>query len=140
MIDSLGFTGSSKNKTPSAKQLDAVKRLVSELSPKHAHHGDCINSDAAFHQIARRAGCIMHGHPPINPKKRAFCEFDVLYTEKEYLKRNKDIVFFSDVLIATPNGYIEQDIGSGTWATIRYARKKGIPIYIVYPNGDVRSE
>jgi predicted Rossmann fold nucleotide-binding protein DprA/Smf involved in DNA uptake len=37
-------------------------------------------------------------------------------------------------MIATPHSYVE--IGrSGTWATVRYARKAGKPIYLILPDG-----
>lgn len=42
-------------------------------------------------------------------------------------------------LIATPAGFQEEQ-RSGTWATIRYARKMNHHIYIVYSNGHVREE
>ena len=61
------------------------------------------------------------------------------YPEDEYLKRNRAIVKRSDILIATP-GQREEILHSGTWSTVRYARKKGIPIWKIYPNGIVETE
>src|SRR5262245_4866519 len=137
MINSLGFTGSSDDGMPTSAQKWAIMGFVYKLNPMHAHHGDCVNSDEEFHQVATyfRAlvgNPLIHVHPPTNPKKRAFCKGDVIYTEAPYLKRNRNIVAMSDVLIATPHG--PEEVRSGTWATIRYAKQKGIPIHIVYPN------
>lgn len=42
---------------------------------------------------------------------------------KPYLERNKDIANEGiDGLIAAPSGWVEE-LRSGTWATVRYARK-----------------
>ncbi len=48
----------------------------------------------------------------------------------EELDRNRDIVAAVSILIAAPETDIEEQ-RSGTWATVRYARKKGIPVVIV---------
>ena len=50
-----------------------------------------------------------------------------------------EIVDESDFLIGTPKGFCEE-LRSGTWSTIRYARKKGMEITIVYPDGSVKIE
>jgi len=39
-------------------------------------------------------------------------------------------------VLACPYGYEEEMIGSGTWATIRYALKIHKPLAIIWPNGD----
>ena len=57
-----------------------------------------------------------------------------MHPAKDYLVRNHDIVDVCDVLVATP-GQKEEQIRSGTWATIRYARKIRKQIIIVYPDG-----
>ena len=72
-------------------------------------------------------------HPPNIKDKRAFCnDYRFSFPEKPYLERNHDIVDNSDVLIATPKESVEQ-IRSGTWATIRYAKKLNKPIMIMEP-------
>lgn len=85
------------------------------------HHGDCIVGDWLAHRIGRELGLRMIGHPPDNPKKRAFCDFDEIRPEKPYLERNRDIVDETDVLIGMPDG--PERLRSGTWSTIRYGRK-----------------
>ena len=58
----------------------------------------------------------------------------VVHTPKDYLERNHDIVDETDMLIATPGE--EQEVQrSGTWATIRYARKQKRTILTIYPSG-----
>jgi hypothetical protein len=50
------------------------------------------------------------------------------------LERNTEIVKACDVLIATPK---EQDevLRSGTWATIRRARKYDKKLAVIFPDG-----
>ena len=138
---SLGFTGSRDDRMPTIAQIAYVDNLLFVLQPFAVHHGDCVNSDEWFH--ARVTGPyknnpFVHIHPPDNPKYRSLCTKgtrNILYPPKPYMKRNQDIVDASQGLIATPHG--PEEVRSGTWATIRRARKKGIPICIVYPNGKV---
>src|SRR5688572_23267984 len=42
----------------------------------------------------------------------------------------------AEVLIACPAGR-EPKHGSGTWFTIRYAQKRGVPVMFVWPDGEV---
>lgn len=96
------------------------------------HHGDCIGSDEQADEIAISMGWKIVVHPPINPKNRAWCENGDILQEKDYLVRNHDIVDACEVLVAAPTG---DEIGSsGTWATIRYARKQGKLVVILEPN------
>lgn len=55
-----------------------------------------------------------------------------------YLARNCVIVDEADILLACPKGPEEQR--SGTWATVRYARKQNKRIVIVYPDGTITTE
>ena len=55
-------------------------------------------------------------------------EPDVVLVEGGYMARNDETIRRSDVLIAFPETPHEET-RSGTWATVRRARKKGIPIY-----------
>jgi hypothetical protein len=133
-----GFTGTQKGMT--ASQRKAFEIIIG--TPDEFHHGDCIGADEESHELTRyfTPDTPIIGHPPTNPSKRAFCEFDQIRPKKDYLLRNHDIVDETDELIATPGGFSEE-LRSGTWATIRYARKTGKPVTIIYPNGStVREE
>ena len=57
-------------------------------------------------------------------------------TPRPYLSRNKDIVRETDMLIATP-AEAEEQRRSGTWSTIRFARKLGKPVFVIWPDGTV---
>jgi hypothetical protein len=133
----LGFTGTKQGMTP--KQFNEVVKLLVQFKPDRVHHGDCVGSDEDFHTIATNNGYYRHIHPPIKERYRAFCEGDYAEEPGEYLVRDQEMVDQVQLLIATPNGFKER-VRSGTWATVRRARKKGIPIYIVHPNGWVVSE
>lgn len=80
------------------------------------------------------------GHPPEQGNRRAFLDYDEEREPKSYLKRNHDIVDEGvDGLIAAPNGWVEE-LRSGTWATVRYARKLKRRIWIIRPDGTLRKE
>ena len=49
-----------------------------------------------------------------------------------YLERNKEIVASSNLLIACPVGD-KEELRSGTWSTVRFARKICTELVIVYP-------
>jgi hypothetical protein len=148
----IGFTGTQKGLT------DAQRRVLDyELQLVHFfHHGDCIGADAEAHKIARRHGAYVILHPPKVQTKRAFCKADEERYPLPYLERNHCIVDESDRVIACPKNYTEMYyliihklnrgeekeimIGSGTWATIRYARKKKKPLTIIFPDGTTQEE
>lgn len=134
----IGFTGSSRLGM-SPKQRSAFEnRLIRVLFGTRGefHHGDCIRCDAEAHKIARSLGIPIFIHPPIDPKKRAFCLGGTLLPVKEYLERNQDIVDCCDRLIATPMHMYEES-RSGTWSTIRYALRLQKPVAIVWRDGTV---
>ncbi len=138
MYRRVGFTGTQTGMT--SAQIQQVDYLLEDsLTTSIAHHGDCIGADADFHRLSRLNGLELHGHPPINPSKRAFCEFystEEVEEEKEYIERNHDIVDAVDWMIACPAGF-KEELRSGTWATIRYARNIERPGKIVWPDGKV---
>lgn len=131
----VGFTGTRLGMT--GAQIEQVDQLLlDDMMTDCAHHGDCIGADDQFHNLAKLNNLKTHGHPPLNLSKRAFCEFDTSEEEKEYLDRDRDIVDAVDWMIACPGGF-KEELKSGTWYTIRYARKVNRPGWIVWPDGKV---
>jgi hypothetical protein len=61
-------------------------------------------------------------HPPTAQGARAFCVGDELREQFPYLTRDKKIVDECEFLFAAPLTNEEQ-VRSGTWATVRHARK-----------------
>lgn len=97
------------------------------------HHGDCVGADEQFHNMVFEWGKVII-HPPEFKSMRAFCKSDYILPPKPYLERNHDIVDASELMIATPKES-EEILRSGTWATVRYARKKKKIVIVVYPDG-----
>jgi hypothetical protein len=133
LFEIVGFTGTQRGMTP--EQKNEFKSLIEAINPVEFHHGDCIGADEQAHYIVADTVDVVI-HPPIDPKKRAFCQGTTL-TEKPFLKRNHDIVDAASVLIAAP-GETNEVLRSGTWATIRYAHKTNTRTIIIYPDGSVR--
>lgn len=132
----LGFTGTQDGMTQWQSQF--VFNEMMDLAPTEAHHGCCVGADAEFHDILGYSQAKVHGHPPIKTDKMADCSCDVMHEPKDYLVRNHDIVDASEWLIAAPKG--PEEMRSGTWATVRYARKQKRPISIVWPDGRITRE
>jgi hypothetical protein len=130
----IGFTGTRRGLTP--LQINALRDQIVALGADWFHHGDCVGADAVAHSLARVLGLRVSIHPPTDPRQRAFCEgADRVCPEEPYLDRNHRIVRETDVLIACPGERQEVLRGSGTWSTVRYARKQGRPVIIVLPEG-----
>jgi hypothetical protein len=133
----LGITGTKKGMTEA--QFDVIKGFIFEDAViTHLHEGDCVGVDnqvTLMFQDLRPEVWIVR-HPPKNTKYQAFGPYDETTIPKDYLVRDQDNVNESDYLWAAPNG-VERMRGSGTWATVRMARKKGIPITIIMPNGEI---
>ncbi len=131
----LGFTGTQNGMTK--EQMVAVANILDIQPSIEVHHGDCVGADEDFNKLASERGFIIVTHPCVIKNKRAYCMAYYEHTPKPPLERNKDIVAAVDILIATPKEFNEV-LRSGTWATIRYARDKGIPTFVINPNGIVR--
>lgn len=128
----VGFTGTRKGMT--AKQKITFKEVLRSIWVNQFHHGDCVGSDEQADGIVKKFCVIVPIiHPPDSSRLRAYCHGIVLPI-KPNLERNRNIVDETDVLIATPQGFKEEK-RSGTWHTIRYARKRSKPVVIIYPDG-----
>lgn len=144
----IGFTGTSMGMTPlqAGSVATILKAFIGVVGLDNviAHHGVCIGADKDFHDIcvSLEIPLELHpGHPNHQPgdlSKRADCKTGKIlrvWPAKFYLDRNKDIGnSLTEFLIATPMQYEEQ-IRGGTWHTIKYVRKLGKPIVIVFPDG-----
>ena len=131
-----GFTGTQHGMT--AKQHTAFGKLIKRLGITEFRHGDDTGADSEAHDIVRTVlpDCPILIHPPENKFRRAFKLGDHTFRPKAYLDRNHDIVGHTHCLIATPKT-AEEEVRSGTWATVRYAKKIGRPVYVINPNGKV---
>lgn len=126
----VGFTGSRTE--PTEAQLDWLASRLSALGATELHHGDCVGADAAAHTVAQVLGLRIVVHPPVNPRLRAYVEgADETRSEFPYLDRNKNIVNETAHLLALPAR--PEELRSGTWSTIRYARWVGRPVELELP-------
>ena len=75
-------------------------------------------------------------HPPKNDRTRAWKASPDIRAPKAYLTRNKDIVRETDMLISAP-AETEEQIRSGTWSTVRFARGLGKLVFLILPDGTV---
>ena len=132
MTHAIGFTGTQLGMTDAQKAR--LRTILQASQGVDFHHGDCIGADVEAHDIALELGLIPVIHPPQNPSKRAFKPATTILPTKDYLDRNHDIVDGTLLLIACPKEPEEQ-LRSGTWATIRYAKKTNKNIYIIIPDG-----
>lgn len=141
----IGFTGSQEG--PSYRQTAYLRVLLQGFQMVFAetalHHGDCVGADLEAATVANSLGIPLVMHPPDIDDKRAFADslfvHEHIWYPKRYLARNHDIVNQCDILIACPKEFLEVQ-RSGTWATIRYARKKGKPILILDWFGGILKE
>lgn len=130
----VGFTGTRTGLTD--PQTAALAKLLVSLAPLTLHHGDCVGADARAHEIALAASWPIVLHPPSAHFLRANC---LGWTERReplpYLERNEQIVRECSMLVACPEGPETQR--SGTWSTVRFARKLGVEVRVVWSDGHV---
>jgi hypothetical protein len=146
----LDTLGSDDNRNPSS-----LRRLSSEIT---VHHGACRGSDEQFHEYALRRGYKICIHPteerfiqarartPDNPRGLNLMD-PVSYRMSDPknsniirilspfppMIRNDHILEHSDMLIAAPDFGTENRARSGSWATIRHAKKRQMMIRVLFP-------
>lgn len=128
----VGFTGTQRGMN--SEQWLTLWRMLCDRAPGDFHEGDCIGADAQAAFAAREAGFRIVSHPPTLDVKRAFFPADEVRPALPYMERNCNIVDAAQEVIATP-GEFQMQVRSGTWSTVRYARRSGKPVYVVLPDG-----
>ena len=127
----IGFTGTQAGVSP--ERIEKFRAFMADAADKGwvvFRHGDCIGADAQAHKVARSLKYYIIGHLPEYDGKRAFCHFDETWIPKPYMVRNQDIVDNSQILVALPKDPDHEELRSGTWSTIRKARKAGKKVFI----------
>ena len=98
-------------------------------------HGDCVGADEQAAGIARVLGWKLECFPSDRPDKRAYVKSDVVHDPADPLDRNWNLAS-QDILIACP--LEDKEIKrSGTWSTVRRARKRGTLIVIIWRDGTI---
>lgn len=130
-----GFTGSRDGLSPA--QTVFFAQLFAQPFSVLVSHGDCLGSDADAHELARSTGLYVWIHPPENSSLRAFCSGALIVEHPlPYLERNQNIVNTNLLLLAAPSSE-DEVIRSGTWSTVRYAKRQGKAVLVVTPSGRV---
>jgi hypothetical protein len=110
----VGFTGTREGM--SLRQRDLLREILQRTPPHTFHHGAAIGADHEAVSIVE-AWCpkttIVAHRAGTNP-----------------LTRNRAIVAAVELLIAAPRSNTEE-LRSGTWATVRYAKKAGKPVVVL---------
>src|SRR6266567_5158831 len=139
----IGFTGTCHGMTP--LQRAAVAAILEPLAAAGgfvAHHGDCIGADAEFHDLCRelpQSFIVVHPGPPDDLPNQAGRVGDERRVPLPHMRRNKNIVMASTVIIAALFELTQQEHG-GTWRTIEMARKAKHPLAIVSCDGATSKE
>jgi hypothetical protein len=132
----LGFTGTRHGM--SALQVEAFAKLVTKLNQEHEievfNHGDCLGADAEAHDWISQhlPRCAVYIYPSRHTYLRAYRSGTFIDLPAAPMDRNRRIVDRCDFMIATPNTRYEI-LRSGTWATIRYARRVNKTLRILLP-------
>jgi predicted Rossmann fold nucleotide-binding protein DprA/Smf involved in DNA uptake len=133
---SLSFTGTRAGMT--REQLLGLEALLHDIKPDEVHHGGCIGADEQFHDmVLQKTQARIYIHPcnlstsykfHVLPQTRI-----VILSEKPSLSRNQDIVNCGHAIVACPETR-DEIIRSGTWSTVRYAKRINKPLVILYPD------
>jgi hypothetical protein len=159
----LGFTGTRQGLTPA--QRAALPGVLAVL-PERVLHGGAEGADEEFHLFICECQVKLQKFTDaycgiVLPR---LCQIEIYVAEEDRwdfwtkranegddnlraayahigdpLGRNRIIANRCGVLFACPAEATEQ-LRSGTWSTVRYARKAGKPITIITPSGDVVEE
>lgn len=134
----LMFTGTQNGMT--RHQSDVVYDWIVQRDHllEEIRHGGCIGADEQFHHLCVNfnLGELIEVYPSNIPSKQAKIQCGHWHVPAPPLERNLTMVQTSEVCLATPK---EKDeiLRSGTWATIRYARKNHLRVFVVEPDGTV---
>jgi hypothetical protein len=121
----VGFTGTRQGM--SAYQIITLKTILSTfrtLGVVEFHHGDAMGADAEAATVADILGFKLVAHPCTLANQRAHIPAAVVWPAKPPLERNRELVDCVEALLVAPKTD-KEELRSGTWATKRYAQKKG---------------
>lgn len=132
----IGVTGSRYGPT----QVQRIWLFGMLAEAQAVHHGACVGVDAAAHSLALTYELPVTVHPPqdlthADTSTMVPLPGITVRERRSYLTRNQNIVDECEVLLALPMGPEERR--SGTWATVRYARKIGRRGWICQPDGQL---
>jgi len=128
----VAFTGTQFGMTL-YQQLSLAQLMRSLERPWQCNHGGAAGADTEAHEIAYNAGCRdLHVWLPLGKTWPPMPSTTIHHTGLSALGRNHLTIYGADLLIATPR-QAREIRRSGTWATVRYARKAGIETRVLVP-------
>lgn len=135
----VGFTGTRVGPRPA--QTAAIRRFLVHMLPRCFVHGGASGCDRIAHGIAESLGIPQIEIHPSTTQSPSLWGGDmnprcIIYPPLPPLERDLVIVGRIDGLLACPRTDIEVS-PSGTWATVRYAREAGVPVYLVRSDGRI---
>jgi hypothetical protein len=132
----IGFTGTKRGMTLFQESwlYSTLDAYSAEPGERWFLHGDCVGADFNAADIAFRLGFKIWVFPPVNEKFRGkYYNVNRAEAPAKYLVRDHAIVDNCDFLIGMPGDNYEMR-RSGTWASIRYAKKLDKPVWVCYPS------
>jgi hypothetical protein len=133
------FTGTRNGMTPA--QLRSAMNVFRDLSAMGQQvillHGACHGADRQAHPLIPLREMYPSNDEQWDWASNNAKESDVVYAIDEPIRRNRRMVDSSDIVVAAPKGIHEEHRGSGTWATMRYARRKHRPLYTLWFDGSI---
>lgn len=137
----LGVTGTRSG--PTVAQHAAFSRFMRRCPPEAFVHGGASGWDVLAHMIVAN----LRPSVPIDiyPADGQICPAwnfigwpgnTTVYPEAPPLERNRVITERIHWLIAVPRQDAEE-LRSGTWSTVRYAREIGCPVYLIRSDGTI---
>lgn len=133
----IGFTGTQEG-MPN-KQIDNFVVIFSWFYTRHpygieVHQGQCIGADEQITYLVKKMpGVWVVSHPPLDTRRTHTIECDEVREPFPFIERNHNIVDSVSMLLAAPRSR-KEELRSGTWATVRYARKMNKPLEMVWPD------
>lgn len=134
----VGFSGTRLGTRPA--QTEAIARLIYHMRPTRFVHGGAPGADMIAHRIAESIHTPeIEIHPSDQRSPAVWSGMGshcTIYPALPPLDRNKVLVRRIWGLLACPRSDVEE-LRSGTWSTVRYARAWGVPIYIIQQDGTI---
>ena len=139
----IGFTGTRKGMAERQSDQFAfmlgcffVGPQIRAQAKNVLHQGGAYGADKQARIIARQMGFEIEWHPCPGVSLKDVIEDEPLAKFEKWhevfppLHRNRNLVAAVDVLVAAPFTN-KEELRAGTWATVRYAREKVIPIVML---------
>jgi predicted Rossmann fold nucleotide-binding protein DprA/Smf involved in DNA uptake len=142
----IGFTGTRSGMTD-PQYVEVTKQLM-KLHPDTLLNGGAVGADEQLicWIVANRttldtaSSVKVEIYPASVSRERYWNRYlhqrliETIWRVQEPLTRNRAIAEQCDRLIAAPASYREE-LRSGTWATVRYAKKAEKPVTVIFPDG-----